>query len=632
MARTVLFTFDTRSVSANNGQIVVSMANTDAPGTPYDFYIQITAPSGEVIKEMPDTPDATLNGGTTGIVTVDIPLDSNGDYLEGEYAFVTRRDDQAADDTTVNDTYTYTSHNNPDNLDGSVTFTVTLSCLTGRILAKDDTDYTTLGLTLDDREISIIPPAIDTQDDAVSASTQATLVVAYTNVTYEAVLSVSLTWDEEDLGSSVTAASTGTITKLVEVDVECETGGICESLECIGEQLTKAYNEACAAGGYSRLASASKDKIEWAMMNLSMAKFKYDCGEVVDSATYLTRAKEGINCGCGCSGTTSNSTPQPFTPPASDSAGAQLGYWTEAQNSTGSSFVPVKAGVDDFDAIIAPKGDGAIRFRTGGNARGANALDLQPIAAGGDGYVASGDQSIAIGVNNRALNTDSVAIGDTNTSGADSENGVVIGKENVTQKEDSVAIGTTNTLNSHSSHAIGNLLTGNANHEGVFLRGNAAVAHQKYQDVFGIGNLSLQRSIITLNRVDVAGSAAFKITAGGSSTNDLDFPAGNWVFACRLLFAASITITDGGFSVGDTFLGQRQFVISSNGGTVALQGSVQSVGTDVATASMSGLTLGITADNTNDLLQIEVTPPGAMGAGDSMTCLAQLEILQIKLP
>lgn len=317
MARLVAFTFDTDEASPNDGKISVSMDNTDAPGTPYDFYIGITAPSGEVLKALPTvTPDAALNGGTSDSFEVDIPLDSDGNYLGGTYTFVVRRDDGASDDTTVTKTFVYTPHNDPDHLAGTPTLDVDFQCLDGAILAQDTTDYEASGLTIVEREITITPPSIDPQSAATGAGPSETLTVAFTNVTYGVELNVRFERDEEDLGDDVGVECVYSVILYEEVDVECETGGICGSLECLGEELDKVYNQACAAGGYTNLSATIKDKMVWAMMNITMAKMKYDCGKVTESQTYLARAKEAINCGCGCNDTGTDTDPQPYTPPA----------------------------------------------------------------------------------------------------------------------------------------------------------------------------------------------------------------------------------------------------------------------------------------------------------------------------
>ena len=49
----------------------------------------------------------------------------------------------------------------------------------------------------------------------------------------------------------------------------------------------------------------------------------------------------------------------------------------------------------------------------------------------------------------------------------------------------------------------------------------------------------------------------------------------------------------------------RQALISNNSGTVALDGTVQTIGTDIDSASIVD-TISITANNTNDCLSVEV--------------------------
>ncbi len=713
MARTVEFIFDTVKTSSSNGQINAVCENSDTPGVEWDFYIEITAPSGEVIKTMPDSPDLTLDGDERDGILVDIPLDSNGDYMEGEYAFRVRR--VAGDvDTTVSDTYDYIANVEPNNLGGVAVLATSFSCLTGKIIASDETPYTAAGLTLVTRSVTITPPTIDTQDAATTNSASTYLIVGYSNVTYQSKLDIEFTWGDEDLGDGISASAEGSIILYEETLVECEDGGICESIECIGDALSKAYNEACAAGGYSRLAQGTKDKIEWSMLNLAMAKMKYDCGEVDASQTYLERAKQGINCGCGCSGTESNS-PKPFTPPGGvvavdEDEEVVLSYWVESQSGGGSIWTPVAAGSDNYDAIIVAKGTGSFRARAGGDARGQYAIDLQ-LYGSANNKVASGARSVAVGYDNRSAGADSITAGSGNTNtGANSvvvgkgnstaevdavligdantvaglesvavgkannvegANSVAVGSTNNVQETDSVAIGGGNTLNDANSIAIGdgnegqgtfNVLIGSTNEatgddtiaigdgnassadhttligtalsadaDATFVTGRQASAHLARQMSHGINEESLQRTIVHLSRSAITGNSAFILTAVGGNTLDLALPAGNHIWGCRLHILASIIATDGGFSVADSFMGQRQFVVSKNGSTIALQGSVVSVGTDVATASMSALAVDVSVNDTTDQIEIEITPPVAMGAGDQITVFATIEALQIAL-
>lgn len=646
MARLVDFSFNLSSASANNGKIVVSMDNTDAPGTPYSFYIGITSPSGEEIKALPtSTPDAELDGGESGEFTVDIPLDSSGAYLDGTYVFTIRRAEGELAGATVTASYQFTAHNAPDNLSGTPSLAVSFDCLTGIILATDTTDYTSSEIVLEDREITITPPSIDPQSPATGASATKTLVVAFTNVTYQASMSVAYSVDEEDVESGVTVNYTGSVLLYKEVAVTCETGGICASLECIGEELTKAYQQACAAGGYPRLAQASKDKIEFAMMNLTMAKLKYDCGEISDSLIYLARAKEGINCGCGCSGDSTDTTPRPYTPPAAASvATPELLYWVEDED-TGQKFAmwTPKMADDDVHAVVAPKGTGGFRLRDAGDARGENSIDLQ-IATSDDNQVASGAFSAVVGSNNRASGLADVAIGSGNvvtgsaSAGVGVENVVTAdsagayGYTNNVSGDGSQAVGTANNLSGLNSYALGSAMTlAGENSVGLGALGHSRMVNQI---VTGLGFSGMQHSLLSPYRAGISSNSAFLVTLAGTNINDIVFPtqnSGNWMYACRLMLAGAITTGGGGFTQGEGFLYEYRFVIANNGGTVALVGSVVTVGTDIESASLSTTAVAITADDTNNMLQIQVTPPSGLTGGPELSVLGKLEIMELAL-
>lgn len=728
MARLVEIFFDTRRDSSDNGKIVLNCENTGTPGTTWDFYLQMVSPSGEVLKSMPDTPDLSLDGEERNSVSMDIPLDSNGEYLEGDYVVAVRRTN-GVQDTTVEVTFAYESHVNPDNVSGTAVVDATIACLTGRITATDETPYTPEGLTLEERTLSIIPPAIDPQDAAESSTGTVTLVVGYTNVTYQVKLAVEYSWLEDDLGNDITSKCTGSLIVYKEVFVDCEDGGICGSLDCIAEELEKIQDQACEVGGFTRLPQSQKDKIAYAMMNLSMAKMQYDCGDVEAANAFVEKAKEGIKCGCGC-GSSTTPTPRPYTPPAtapadSDPGTPELQYWEESQSGGGSVWTPLKEDSANYDAIVTAKGTGSLRGRTAGNARGQYAVDLQ-LTGSADSQVASGNKSVAVGSGNRVSGADSqaigtgnvvtgansfaagksnssqdadtvaigngnnvttaesVAIGKSNTVDSDDSvavgiqnivtesYSVTIGKANTANEANAVAIGDTNSIDEINSIAIGSnndgdgqyntlIGTGNAatadgvtaigdgnaasapnttmigsalsaDADGAFVTGKQATAHLKRQKAHGINDENLQTHSIALSRTEQAGNSAFILTAGGGNTLDLALPAGNHVWGCRLLLTASIVETDGGFAVGDTFLCQKQFAVSKVGSTIALQGTVQSVGTDVAAASMSALVVDVSVNDTTDQIEIEITPPVGMGAGDKISVFASLEVLQIKLP
>lgn len=67
----------------------------------------------------------------------------------------------------------------------------------------------------------------------------------------------------------------------------------------------------------------------------------------------------------------------------------------------------------------------------------------------------------------------------------------------------------------------------------------------------------------------------------------------------------------------------RQLVIKNNGGTTSLNGTVQTVGTDITSGDVGGISL--TADDTNDYLKIEVTGKPST----SMRWVVEIDALQV---
>jgi hypothetical protein len=104
-----------------------------------------------------------------------------------------------------------------------------------------------------------------------------------------------------------------------------------------------------------------------------------------------------------------------------------LTYFTEAQNTAApNATVPVDsltavASTVNADIALVPKGTGAFTLAvadntaTGGNKRGTNAIDLQTARTNAN-QVASGNNSIVIGVNSRASSNQGVAIGTSATA------------------------------------------------------------------------------------------------------------------------------------------------------------------------------------------------------------------------
>jgi hypothetical protein len=143
-----------------------------------------------------------------------------------------------------------------------------------------------------------------------------------------------------------------------------------------------------------------------------------------------------------------------------------LTYFTEAQataspnNLVNVDSLTAVASTTNADFVIQPKGSGAIIRQipdgttTGGNKRGANAVDFQYSRSAAN-QVVSGVGGVAFGYNNTISGINGLVMGNTNVLSGD--NSYVFGQGNtsLTGYDFAVAFGTSNNVNRRSSFANG---------------------------------------------------------------------------------------------------------------------------------------------------------------------------------
>ncbi|MFZ4398886.1 MAG: hypothetical protein ACOYO1_02535 [Bacteroidales bacterium] len=220
----------------------------------------------------------------------------------------------------------------------------------------------------------------------------------------------------------------------------------------------------------------------------------------------------------------------------------------------------------NIDLIIKPKGNGAIiaatpdNTATGGNKRGTNAQDLQTARSSAD-LIASGVEAFAAGSNNKASGSYSAAIG--NFSQALANYSAAIGRQAKADKIGQFAIG-----------------CGSSNSNGM-----------------------AQSSIINLYK-QTADAVLTEIFTNGSSTRI--------VLLANNAYSFLITVTAINTAArNQTASFIRRGLIYNNAGTTALEGALQTIGTDIINASLAGIAPTISADDTNDCLKIQVTGKAA---------------------
>lgn len=149
-----------------------------------------------------------------------------------------------------------------------------------------------------------------------------------------------------------------------------------------------------------------------------------------------------------------------------------------------------------------------------------------------------------------------------------------------------------------------NLASGSALGFGV---GSAATERFR-MDSFGrfiVGSVANNRAVHNpiLYGATTDAATAVELTtdgaAGSGSTNRIPVPVDS-----GMSVVLNISVKQSGSANAKQML--RQFMISNNGGTTALQGAVTTLGTDVGSAGLATVTCTITANDTNDCIKVEV--------------------------
>ncbi len=301
--------------------------------------------------------------------------------------------------------------------------------------------------------------------------------------------------------------------------------------------------------------------------------------------------------------------------PTSKLTVANAGRVTVGQDSTVTTEVcaVITTDVTNANLVIAPNGTGALIADipdgavSGGNARGDNAVDLQ-MSRGLPNQVASGTQAVLLGGrNNTASGARSTVSGDGNT--ASNDNTTAIG-------------GGSNLAEATNSAIVGGVQAR------TYLNGQFARAINRFA-----ANSDAQTSQITLFK-SITGTGISQITLGALAANvvlDISSPGPTNARAWRAqidVVAICATVGNGTTVLNDVFAGSYHAAIKRVGTTTSLVGTV-SVTNEVSDASMSTSVVTITADDTNEALKIEFTPPTTAGSTTVVRVVATAYLTEV---
>jgi hypothetical protein len=296
---------------------------------------------------------------------------------------------------------------------------------------------------------------------------------------------------------------------------------------------------------------------------------------------------------------------------------------------------------------IVPKGTGAITAAipdggtVGGNVRGNNAVDLQ-MSRTASTHVASGNLSVICGgANNSAQSINSIVLGGSGnlSSGARS----ITGGQNCTaSSSNAIALGSGCSASNSTSIAIGysnaspgsnTLATGfNARSYLLSMRSHSGGNFSGTENASG----AAQRSDIGAYR-SITGTSAAELTLDGATAAAgnrliLALPTGatNGRLWNAIVQLSAICQTAGGtVTVGESFIGTYNLGIKRIGATTSFVGTVQDMITAQADANMSSSVVAITADDANDSLKIEFTPPTGANASTVIRVVATVYLTEV---
>lgn len=287
-----------------------------------------------------------------------------------------------------------------------------------------------------------------------------------------------------------------------------------------------------------------------------------------------------------------------------DTEGLRLFFNTATQET---NYILANSSGSNVNVGLIPKGSGAIvadipdATATGGNARGLFAVDLQinRLAAT---EVASGTESAILGGQQNTASGNTAAIIGGFQSTASGAYCFVQGYQNTASTDYTFATGA-NALAAdygQEAHASGSIsATGDAQVSRMVLR--KAITGAGAQELYANG---------TNKRCRVPSGRAFNATV-------------------QLVATCDVVGNGSGIAVGETYIGTYEVGIKNNGGESALVGTVQNLHTAQSDTGMSTASVSIIADNTNDALSINFTPPSTAGTTTVINVVATVHWTQV---
>lgn len=303
-----------------------------------------------------------------------------------------------------------------------------------------------------------------------------------------------------------------------------------------------------------------------------------------------------------------------------------LTSWTEGFDSgtQATSYWIANNADSNVNAAIIPKGTGAFiaaipdGSSTGGNARGARAVDLQLERLQGIN-VASGANSVLIGGGrNTASNTDAVIVGGRSNIASGQQSSIVGGATNsVSGTRAAIIGGDSNIVTAQYSTAIASL-HGQAYLEAQLVHSNGRFVRQG----------DAQSSEI-LERIAITGTGTTELFLDGISKQPILFSGATaWNVNIQGVAICNSVGNGIGLATGDTYCCNIACAVKRLGETIAIIGTPNLV-SEHYDSSMSSANFVISTDNTTKALKISFSPPSTAGSTTSIRVVTTLKMVEI---
>lgn len=270
--------FEQRIVT-NQGKIVFTATREVGDDATVNVYIDLVDPSGDFVNTKNfGTPDLAVT--TPGTLTWDIPVDSNGDKLRGEYT-VSIYVEQTATAPGVRPLDASSEHyfTSLENITSVEWDAVCIPDKLALLTVKDTGDYD--GLTILSRELRLVHPPITNLADTVIAGSSIDVSPGWSNVTYLATAKATVSSQEVD----------GDVTWNEFYDFSDSSSHLflcsdCDISECVEEFVQNSPNS---------------PNVQTLLLFEMAYRNAVKCGRNTDAAKWAEKIKSITKCDCGCS-------------------------------------------------------------------------------------------------------------------------------------------------------------------------------------------------------------------------------------------------------------------------------------------------------------------------------------------